>query len=107
TPRCDRSTNAIPRAGEAKSRCPLMQFLCVVHATIPLLADLIRECIDTLWRVPLGLFGERASTHKLENGHSRDVHEMMRQIPSHLKRRQKQPEVVKRFYCEPHVRYAA
>jgi len=37
----------------------------------------------------------------------RDAHEMMAGVRSHLKRRQKQPAVVKRFFHEKHVRYAA
>jgi hypothetical protein len=32
---------------------------------------------------------------------------MMSKVRSHLRRRQKQPEVVKRFFHEEHVRYAA
>jgi len=37
----------------------------------------------------------------------RDAGEMMSKVRSHLRRRQKQPEVVKRFFHEEHVRYAA
>lgn len=37
----------------------------------------------------------------------RDTAELISQVRSHLTRRQKQPEVVKRFFHEKHVRYAA
>ena len=37
----------------------------------------------------------------------RDQREMMGNVRSHLYRRKKQPEVVKRFFDEEHVRYAA
>jgi transposase len=37
----------------------------------------------------------------------RDAKEMMTNVRSHLKRRQKQPTVVRRFFHESHVRYAA
>lgn len=37
----------------------------------------------------------------------RDQGEMMGNVRSHLRRRKKQPEVVKRFFQERHVRYAA
>jgi len=37
----------------------------------------------------------------------RDQGEMMDNVRGHLRRRQKQPEVVKRFFQEKHVRYAA
>jgi transposase len=36
-----------------------------------------------------------------------DTQEMITGVRSHLKRRQKQPNVVKRFFQEKHVRYAA
>jgi transposase len=36
-----------------------------------------------------------------------DTQEMIAGVRSHLKRRQKQPDVVKRFFQEKHVRYAA
>jgi transposase len=37
----------------------------------------------------------------------RDQREMMSNVRSHLQRRQKQPQVVTRFFRERHVRYAA
>lgn len=37
----------------------------------------------------------------------RDQREMIGNVRSHLRRRQKQPQVVKRFFHEQHVRYAA
>jgi transposase len=37
----------------------------------------------------------------------RDQRDMIDKVRSHLRRRQKQPRVVQRFFHEPHVRYAA
>ena len=37
----------------------------------------------------------------------RHQHEMIDNVRSHLRRRQKQPQVVKRFFHEQHVHYAA
>lgn len=56
---------------------------------------------------PDELLNQDLKTNALGRRRPRDQHELVSDTRSYLRRRQRQPELVSRYFHEPHVRYAA
>jgi transposase len=56
---------------------------------------------------PDELLNQDLKTNALGRRRPRDQHELIADTRSYLRRRQRQPELVSRYFDEPHVRYAA